>query len=219
MLIVFGTRFCGKIAEHNDQWIESKFFSIMFVPIFPLSSMFVTRSEFRRRQGFNMDMNNRSVMAAYGRVYCPLLALLFLWLADEAYSEAQSGMFLIFLVVGLAMAALSVYFYFFYGNAKPEDIPMRDKVGALTGFYALPHWLDYSYQTTALRAFEAQYKKENPDGNWKTDLRNDNVARDKGALFFGLALFNCMVNDTPENDELYAIADALFPVKSESAFS
>jgi len=214
MIITFGTHFYGKVAEHNGQWIESKFFSVMFIPIFPLSSIYVTRSEFNKRAGFNMDLNNTSVAAAYGRLLSFIVAALFLFLSyaawqNSGYSDNKTGIVL-FPVLAIASAVLWTYFCFFYGKATPADITMRNKVGLLTGFYALPHWFEYYQLTVFLKSFEEKYKLMYPNDDWKADLAGANIPNEKHKLLFGIALFNCMVNNKPENDELYAKADALY---------
>lgn len=216
MIITFGTRFYGKVAEHNGQWIESKFFSVMFIPIIPVSSIYVTRSEFNKRAGFNMDLNNTSVTATYGRLLSFIGAAFFLWASNGSWRYTYQGddKMLSMILIGLAVAcaALWVYFFFFYGKSKPADIVMRNKVGLLTGFYALPHWFEYYQLTQFHTSFQNKYKLAYPDGDWKADLAEGNVPAEKHKLLFGLALFNCMVNNKPENDELYAKADALYQV-------
>lgn len=217
MLIVFGTRFCGKVATVNNQWIESKFFSVMFIPIFPVGSMFVTGSEFSKRRGFNLAVNAQSVIAVYGRILSIALAAWFLFLACDnfgSYGNLTSGV--IYLVLGLLFIALCWYFYLYYGKATPEDILLRNKMGRLTGYYALPNWFDYGQLRNMLGNLELQYKQKYPESDWKSDLQSDTVDPDKHMLLFGLALFNCMVYDLPENDELYAKADQLFELKPES---
>jgi hypothetical protein len=211
MVIVFGTRFCGKIAQHNGHWIESKFFSIMFVPLFPVDSMFVTGASFRERQGFSIAVNKKSVFAVYGRILSMFFAGYFLFSAyvyfAESYMDWIAG-FATHLTLGLAFAALCVYFYFFFGKATDEDIVLRNKMGHLTGYYILPLF-DYGQLRNMLGSLELTYKQKYPDTNWKDDLKSGNIEPQQHMLFFGLALFNCMVYDIPENDELFAIADKL----------
>ncbi len=212
MIIVFGTRFCGKVAAVNNQWVESKFFSIMFIPIFPVGSMFVTNSKFRSRNGFNIAVNAQSVKAVYGRIFSMVFSAWFLYLAfnnSDRYegNPIKTG---VYLLLGLLLAGLCVYFYLYYGKPSPDDVALRNRMGALTGYYALPHWFDYPQLRNMLGALELKYKQKYPGCDWKTDLQSDNVDRHKHMLLFGLALFNCMVYDLPENDELYAKADRLF---------
>jgi hypothetical protein len=217
MLIVFGTRFCGKVATVNNQWIESKFFSVMFIPIFPVGSMFVTGSEFRRRMGFNLAVNAQSVKAVYGRIFSLVFAAWFLFLACDNFGSYGSLISaIIYLVLGLLFLALCGYFYLYYGKASHQDILLRNKMGHLTGYYALPHWFDYGQLRNMLGNLELQYKQKYPDSNWKADLQSNTIEPDKHMLLFGLALFNCMVYDLPENDELYVKADQLFVLEPES---
>lgn len=211
MLIVFGTRFCGKIATVNDQWVESKFFSIMFIPIFPVSSMFVTGSEFRSRRGFEIGVNATSVKAVYGRLLSMAPAVLFFFLAyagiNDYYSSTVTN--IVYLLLALLCTALCIYFYFYYGKAKPGDISLRNKMGTLTGYYAMPHWFDYGELRNMFGTLEFKYKQLYPDSNWKADLNSSLIPNEKRMLLFGLALFNCMVYDIPENDELFSKADQL----------
>ncbi len=84
--------------------------------------------------------------------------------------------------------------------------------------YALPHYFDYGTLRNMLKDFELKYKNAFPDSNWKDDLQSKHLDQDKAKLLFGLALFNCMVYDMPENDELYAKADQLYVLKPETTF-
>lgn len=214
MFITFGTNFYGKVATVKGHWIETKFFTVMFVPIFPLNSMYVTGSEFRKRSGFTIALNNKSIIAVYSRLLSFIIAGWFLFWAYESatsyYGEAAGAVKS--LILGLLFAAAWVYFAFYYGKATEADIAMRTKVGSVTGLYALPHWFDYPELRNMLGGFQLQYKTKYPDGDWKADLNNDNPAPEKYKLLYALALFNCMAYNLPENDELYAKADALYVV-------
>ena len=219
MLIVFGTRFCGKIASVNNQWIESKFFSVMFVPIFPVGSMFVTGSEFRSRKGFSMGINAQSVKAVYGRLFSLIFAAWFLFLAyagSGGYGPNRFSGTLLNLFLGILFTLLCLYFYFYYAKATPEDVVLRNKVGHITGYYALPHWFDYYVLKNTFEKLQAQYQKAFPGSNWKGDLQGQGFDNDRCKLLFGLALFNYMVFDMPENDELYALADRLYILKPDT---
>jgi hypothetical protein len=46
MLIAFGTTFNVRIASLEGQRIENQFFSMMFIPILSIKSMFVTKAGF-----------------------------------------------------------------------------------------------------------------------------------------------------------------------------
>lgn len=214
MLITFGTRFCGKISNVNEQWIETKFFSIMFIPIFPVGSMFVTKTAFRKRQGIDIAMNGKSVLATYSRVILPVLAAFSLYyLFNNLQYRYDSNW--ISTTISLAFLSLifiggSIYFYFFFGRANEEEVTIRSKVGRVSGLYAMPHWIDRVQHMHLLDSALRTYQNRYPDADWKQDLQNDNIEKEKLPALFAIALFNCMYYDTPENDELYAQADKLY---------
>ncbi len=179
----------------------------MFIPLFPIGSMYVTASEFKRRGGLDIDTNSKSVLATYARLFTFIAAAITFFIA---FTDNLN--FIYFMAMAIPFAALWVYFCFFYGKAKKSDLPLRDKVGSITGYYALPHYFDHSFLYLKLDAFEKEYKRIYPDSNWQTDLMSDDVeiADGRKRLLFGIALFNCVINNSPENDELYYKADALY---------
>jgi hypothetical protein len=206
MLITFGTGFYGKVATVNNQWIETKFFSVMFVPLFPLGSMLVTSSEFRRRRGIDIEMSTTSVIAAYARLFTIIIAAVFIFLAFTAssYSTTLSES-MAYGILAFVSTAACLYFFFYYGKANGDDLIIRSKVGSITGVYALPHWLEISFIDRMLKKFEATYTDHYPEHDWKTDLKDNSFESGAEALLYGLALFNCIIYDRPENDELYGI--------------
>jgi hypothetical protein len=209
MLIVFGTTFNGRIASHEGQRIETQFFSVMFVPIFPLKSMFVTEAGFRKRNGFEMDLQTKSVLATYARTVTTGLAAFFIWNSFiEPYFSSADLFFN--KIMALVFTGLAVYFWVFFGKASAGQKAMRNKVASITGIYAEPHWIEFYRQMELLKAFEIQYNQLYPGMDWKDVLTNGNPPAEQHKLLYGLALFNCMINDTPANDELYARADSLY---------
>jgi len=216
MLITFGNRFFGKVATAKGHWVETKFFSIMFIPIFPVSSFFVTEAGYNKRNGFGITLNNTSIIATYGRLLSFLIAAWLLFMGYSAWADpglegSASGKF-IYPVMGIAFVAIWVYFCWFYGKATPGDMVIREKVGIATGYYALPHWFSYPQLRNMLGEVQMRYKIKYPDSDWKTDLMNHAIETEKLPLLYALALFNCMVFDLPENDDLYARADSLYLV-------
>jgi len=216
MSLVFGSGFFGKTAQFNEQWVETKFFHVWFIPLFPLSSMFVTGSKFRQRSGFNLALDKKSVIATYCRLLFSILTLYYLsklvWADDILFvapEEAQKIM-IFNLLKALFYAALVIYFFFFYGKASEEDRLVRTKMGSVTGLYAMPHWFSFEMADTFLTSLEAQYKLSYPDSDWKIDLMHRTVSTEQIPLLYGLATFNCMVHDLPENEQLFYKADKLY---------
>lgn len=217
MVFVYGTAFYGKIAPLHKQRIETRFFSLMFIPIFPVGSVFVTSAKFNKRHGIDIPLNKKSVIATYCRMFSLLIAVymlcsalgighLYFYLSFEAARHATT----LYFIKGAVFAALYIYFYFFFGKSTGTEIGLRNKIGSVTGIYALPQWFNYVYLKNMLRTLQLEYKEAYAGSNWKEDLADNNSAPEKHAALYALALFNCMVNDIPENDELYAIADKLY---------
>jgi hypothetical protein len=215
MLITFGTGFYGRIASHEGHWIESKFFHIMFVPIFPVGSMYVTDSEFRKRAGVDIPTQGKSVLATYLRLFSGMFAAFMLYdiFGDYGSVVFYEHSFLFRCVLALLSIVLWVYLCFFFGKASAADKQMRNKVQSVSGMYALPHWLDYSFLRQMLEVYENRYAEKYPGRNWKKDVEIANLDTDQRRNIYAIALFNCMVNNLPENDELYAKADELYQLK------
>jgi hypothetical protein len=223
MVITYGTGFFGRRAKLNNQWVETKFFTIMFIPIFPTGSIFVTASKFRNRQGFDINLDKKSVIATYCRLFTFLLAAWFFYIPFGGIYYYNTGeearkAFLQFMFLGSSFAAAWVYFCFYYGRATTNDIAIRTKIGSVTGIFAMPHWFDYAELKHRLHDFELHYKNKFPDSNWKEDLMGKHVPQPKRPILFALALFNCMVYDIPANDELYAKADSLYNLNEHIDF-
>jgi hypothetical protein len=211
-MIIFGTGFYGKIEDYKNHRIETKFFHIFFIPLFPTSSMYVTSSTFRERTGLELALHTKSIKAAYGRFFTFLIAGFFL------FWTYQNGIqnFLTESIFGFSMAGLWIYLYFFYGKSTNEEMEIRDKIASCTGMYALPHWFSFNQAGSRLKFFSDIYKERYPNGDWKADLRNNHGDHEKLKLLYAIALFNCMIYDTLENEELYYKADILYNPTSTS---
>jgi len=214
MFITFGTRFYGKVATVNNQWVETKFFSIMFLPVFPIGSIYVTSSGFNKRKGFDIALHKKSIIATYCRLFTFLLAA---WMFFYAYEAFEYGMYsfssspdeikaiihaihlriFTYTALGLLFIGTWVYFCFYFGKATPADINTRNKVASVTGMYALPHWFSYPELRNMLKSFQLEYKQQFPENDWIADLGAPNVSTYKLPLLFAIALFNCMVFDLP----------------------
>ena len=212
MIILFGTTFLGKVDKIEEQWIETNFF-YLFVPLFPIDSMLVTSSEFRRRQGMKVALNTKSVIAGYARVYLFLLSAGLIWMnwiiaADSFGPFAIRYDFFFFLM--LAAVASWVYFMFFFGRPKDIDVKIRKKIATCTGLYALPEWFDYDESEQFLKKYLHSYQQMYPDADWKKDLESAHLPEKKHQHLYAIALFNCMTFGSDEDAELYYKADRVY---------
>lgn len=216
MIIFFGTGFFGKVKKQNNQWIETKFFYLM-VPIYPINSMLVTNSRWRERQGMEIPLNKTSIKALYGRLISTIFAIIswfnfYINYSDSAYyitssnTIAERSHFPFFQII---FTALCIYFWFFYGKTKEEEFIQRDKVGRAIGLYAMPEWFYTDKAKAILDDLERSYQLDF-NSNWKEDLMSEDVPKNRLARLYGLALFNYLYFDDPENLPFYNRAYELF---------
>ncbi|HET9624818.1 MAG TPA: hypothetical protein VFP84_25800 [Kofleriaceae bacterium] len=75
MIVIYGTRFYGKVDSHEGQHQLTRFFHIYYVPLIPVSTMWVTRTTDAGYNGHDVKMSLRSVVAGYARVWGPVAAV------------------------------------------------------------------------------------------------------------------------------------------------
>jgi hypothetical protein len=98
MIVIYGTRFYGQVDGHAGQHQQTKFFHIYYVPLFPVRTMWVTRTLDRGFNGHAVQLSGRSVLAGYARVWGPIAAI------GAAAAGSVGGV-----VAAGALAALSVW--------------------------------------------------------------------------------------------------------------
>ncbi len=214
MIIFFGTGFFGKVKKQNNQWIETKFFYLM-VPIYPINSMLVTSSRWRERQGMEIPLNKTSIIALYGRLVSTAFAVIS-WINYYIYSTGYYISYgdmhaprFYFPFFQILFTALAIYFWFFYGKTKKEEFIQRDKIGKSIGVYAMPEWFYTDKAKAILDDLERSYLLDF-NSNWKEDLMSEDVPKNRLARLYGLALFNYLYFDDPENLPFYNRAYELF---------
>ena len=72
MIVIYGTRFYGQIDSYGGERQLTKFFHIYYVPLVPVGTLWVTRALDRGYNGHAVQMNGRSVVAGYARVWGPI---------------------------------------------------------------------------------------------------------------------------------------------------
>ncbi len=133
--MIIGSLFAGRMKTLENQWIETQFFTIG-IPLIPVKSMFVTKSEYKRRQGFEIGLNGKSVLKGY-MSFLFLIGGVFMLLAGSAIF--YNG---IFSLLGLLLLGASMYFFFIYGKSTEEENEIRNLFQKAVGINALPEYLD-----------------------------------------------------------------------------
>jgi hypothetical protein len=75
MIVIYGTRFYGEVDSHGGERQLTKFFHIYYVPLVPVSTLWVTRDLESGYNGHAVAMSGRSVVAGYARVWAPVAAV------------------------------------------------------------------------------------------------------------------------------------------------
>ena len=200
--MLIGSLFLGKVHEVNGQWIETKFV-VIGIPLFPTSSMLVTRSAWRSRNGFNIPLNYQSIIAGYARMFSVIMAFIaFILFFSERNTTA--------LLIGATGLVLWLYFYFVFGSADTAEAEERKKMGDLTGLYIKPEWLDRDDAYRIYERLENKYRTEFDDADWLGDLRQNEIAPAKLPLLYALSRFNYSLEATEVNKKLFEKADNLY---------
>ncbi|MGF7076532.1 hypothetical protein [Mucilaginibacter sp. 3215] len=200
--MLIGSLFLGKVHEVNGQWIETKFV-VIGIPLFPTSSMLVTRSAWRSRNGFNIPLNHQSIIAGYARMFSVIIAFIaFIFFFSERDSTA--------LLIGAIGLALWLYFYFVFGSADTAEAEERKKMGDLTGLYIKPEWLSYDDAYRIYDRLEKKYRTEFDSADWFNDLQQNEIAPAKLPLLYALSRFNYSLGATECNKKLFEKADSLY---------
>jgi hypothetical protein len=91
MIVIYGTRHYGKVDSHEGQHQLTKFFHVYYVPLIPISTMWVTRTTENGFAGHDVKMSLRSVVAGYARVWGPVAAVGALATGSVAGAAAAVG--------------------------------------------------------------------------------------------------------------------------------
>jgi hypothetical protein len=75
MIVIYGTRFYGEVNSYGGQRQLTKFFHMYWVPLVPVSTLWVTRDLDDGYSGHAVVMSARSVAAGYARVWGPVAAI------------------------------------------------------------------------------------------------------------------------------------------------
>ena len=113
-VVIYGRRAYGRIHAHEGEYADTQFAHIDFVPLFPLSSFWVTQDLGNgQRMGFPIKLNGKSVAATYLRIWGLPIAIALL-----AMSSSLTGT-----IAGAAVAALSVWSWTW--RARRGDLSLR----------------------------------------------------------------------------------------------
>lgn len=139
-MIIFGSIFGGKVEQADEQWIETKYFLLM-VPLFPTSTMFVTKSQYNRRNGFEIGSYGKSVGHGYLRFFTLILGIAAFGVSLFAGPGIHQEMPFSPALAGTLFALLYAWSVMNHRYATGEQLMERKRLGAIVGLNALPEWM------------------------------------------------------------------------------
>jgi hypothetical protein len=182
-MLVFGSIFGGKVLQVDKQWIETKYFLLM-VPLFPVSTMFVTHSEHNRRNGFEISSVGGSIGHGYLRFFCLIFAI-----AAFGFSLAGSPyMYDNFPVspalTGTVFALLYAWSVMNKRYATGEHLLERKRLGAIVGLNALPEWIPFVLRKELEEKIRKEVLEVFGNDNIKEIVQNRGVSLKHTALLY-----------------------------------
>jgi hypothetical protein len=140
-MIIYGTYFGGKTKKLDNQWIETKFVLLM-IPLFPISTMFVTSKEFNQRHGLEINVKGGSTLHGYIR-FIFLFATIAAFFCSVNYTSFRDGWGgpLTFPILFVVCASILAWSHLQKTADTSQDVLERKMLGSIMGFNALPEWL------------------------------------------------------------------------------
>lgn len=102
MVIVYGTRFYGKVRACGRSFLATQFFHLYYVPLIPIGTQLILEQNANGTyKGMKTSFSVRSMLAAYLRVWGPIACILAVCFAMSALEDVGDD--------GLAMAVVGVF--------------------------------------------------------------------------------------------------------------
>jgi hypothetical protein len=102
MVIVYGTRFYGKVKACGSSFLATQFFHIYYVPLFPIATQLILEENAGGSyKGMKSTFSVKSMLAAYLRVWGPIAVIVAIAIGASGVSDLADD--------GLAMAIVGVF--------------------------------------------------------------------------------------------------------------
>lgn len=132
MIIVYGTRFYGKVKAAGSSFLGTQFLHIYYVPLIPLGThLILEESGGGSYKGIKSDFSLKSMLAAYLRVWGPIAVIASIAIgvgtiedvSDDAFAMMVTGVFTA--VVTLALIVGTILGWAVIGKLSPEEKKQR----------------------------------------------------------------------------------------------
>jgi len=144
MIIVYGTRFYGKIKAAGSSFLGTQFFHLYYVPLIPIGTHLILEEGGGSFKGIKTDFSLKSMLAAYLRIWGPLAVVAAAAIgigalddvSDDAMSMAVVGVFTG--VVTLALLASTILGWAVVGKLSHDEKKQRAVYALHLGYHVDP---------------------------------------------------------------------------------
>lgn len=145
MVIVYGSRFYGKVRAMGSSYLATRFAHIYYVPLIPIgTSLILEENGDGGYRGISAPFSVKSMLAAYLRVWGPLATIAALFLSigaveeasDDVLAMAVTGVFCA--VVFLALLVGTILGYAVVGKLSDEEKKQRNVYALHLGYFVDP---------------------------------------------------------------------------------
>ncbi len=144
MIIVYGTRFYGKVKAAGSSFLGTQFFHLYYVPLIPIGTHLIFEENGGSFKGIKTGFSLKSMFAAYLRIWGPLAVVASIIIgvgaiddvSDEPVAMAVVGVFTG--VVTLALLVGTILGWAVVGKLSPEEKKKRAVYALHLGYQVDP---------------------------------------------------------------------------------
>ena len=149
-VVIYGRRAYGRVHSHEGEYADTQFAHIDFVPLFPLSSFWVTQDLGNgQRMGFPIKLHGKSVLATYLRIWGLPIAIGLL-----AASSSMTGV-----IAGAVVAALSIWSWTWRARRGDLALKRSDFDRVALGSRCDPAWMTTDMRERIAKSLETSLAK------------------------------------------------------------
>lgn len=144
MIIIYGTRFYGKVKAAGSSFLGTQFLHIYYVPLIPIGTHLILEENGGSFKGIKTDFSFKSMLAAYLRIWGPLAVIASIAIgvstiddvSDDTVAMAVAGVFTG--VVTLALLVGTVLAWAVLGKLSHDEKKQRAVYALHLGYQVDP---------------------------------------------------------------------------------
>ena len=143
MIIIYGTRFYGKVKAAGSSFLGTQFVHIYYVPLIPIGTHLILEESGGSYKGIKTAFSFKSMLAAYLRIWGPLAVLASIAIGIGALDDISDGLEMAVVgvftgVVTLALLVGTVLAWAVLGKLSHDEKKQRAVYGLHLGYHVDP---------------------------------------------------------------------------------